>query len=497
MSSSPPSKPVGTNSRKLRFSSKQAPTAAGAPSPAGKPRSLASKVVNLAWPASVEQLIGNSIVFADILFLARLGSDAIAGVGICATLIFAFVAIFNAVAVASTTVVAQAKGAEAPGLVEKGAAQSILLAVVLGAISGSVGALVARPTMRLMGAAGSVENYGVAYMRPVLLASPLYALALTGGGILRGTGDTRTPMLFTLVSNALKIVLSGLLVFGKAGCPCLGVRGAALATVICYGVNAVLLGAKLSRGFGGVRLRLRAFVPEAGRAKRILRLALPVGGELMIMRAGFIFYMRVVSALGTIALAANQIAMRLESISLSVAFGFTAAATTLVGQAVGRRDLDDARRNVVATARLSLASMCTMTVVMLLARHWAVGMFTPEAAVSGPAITCVVIAAFEVIPLGFIFTFSGALRGAGDTRSPMLVAIVGTFLFRLPLVYLLGVKSGLGLPGIWCGTILDWIGRSIVIYLIYRTGAWKSRAVIAEPCPPGSGVLESEATCRE
>ena len=463
----------------------------------GRAGGLAAKVVNLAWPASVEQLIGNSIMFADILFISRLGSDAIAGVGISATLIFAFASIFNAVAVASTTVVAQAKGAGRPDIVERGAAQSVLLAVLLGSISGLAGALVAGPTMRLMGAAGQVESYGVAYMRPVLLASPLYAIALTGGGILRGTGDTRTPMVFTLISNALKIVLSWLLVFGRAGFPRLGVEGAALATVLCYGVNAALMGGRLWRGFDTVRLGLRAFRPDPALLRRVLGLALPVGGELLIMRAGFIFYMRMVSALGTIALAANQIAMRLESVSLSVAFGFTVAATTLVGQAVGRRDIAGAARNVIATARLSLISMCTMTAVLILVRHWAVGIFAPEAAVRGPATVCLVIAAFELIPLGFIFTFSGALRGAGDTRSPMFVAIVGTFIFRLPLVYLLGVKSGLGLPGIWYATILDWIGRSIVIYFIYRTGGWKTKAFVSEPCPPASEMLESEATCRE
>jgi Na+-driven multidrug efflux pump len=79
----------------------------------------------------------------------------------------------------------------------------------------------------------------------------------------------------------------------------------------------------------------------------------------------------------------------------------------------------------------------------------------------------------------------------------MIVAIVGTFIFRLPLVYLLGVKSGLGLPGIWYATILDWIGRSIVIYFIYRTGAWKTKSFVSKPCPPASEMLESEATCRE
>jgi Na+-driven multidrug efflux pump len=230
---------------------------------------------------------------------------------------------------------------------------------------------------------------------------------------------------------------------------------------------------------------------------RIVRLWLPLAAELLVMRAGFVFYMRVVSALGTAALAANQIAMRLESIALSVAFGFTAAATTLVGQAVGRRDLDDAGKSTVTTARLSLVSMCVMTVALILLRFRAVGMFAPEAAVRGPAITCVMIAAFEVIPLGFIFTFSGALRGAGDTLSPMIVSLVGTFLFRLPLVYFLGLKSGLGLPGIWYGTILDWTGRSVVIYLVYRAGWWRKRAFIAAPTVPAAEILEAEGTARE
>jgi Na+-driven multidrug efflux pump len=102
-----------------------------------------------------------------------------------------------------------------------------------------------------------------------------------------------------------------------------------------------------------------------------------------------------------------------------------------------------------------------------------------------------------MLPLGFIFTYSGALRGAGDTFSPMVIALVGTFIFRLPLVYVLGLKSGLGLVGIWYGTLLDWILRSVVIYLIFRTGRWKRKAFIAEPCKAGGEFIESEGVCRE
>jgi putative MATE family efflux protein len=455
------------------------------------------QAIRLAVPAGVDQLIQTSVLVADIIFLSRLGSEVIAGVGVCAVLYFTFAAVFNAVAVASTTVAAQAKGAGRLDVLERGAGQSILLAVLLGVVSGGIGAATANLTMRLMATEGRVLQYGVEYMRPVLLASPLYALALAGGGVLRGVGDTRSPMVFTLISTVLKVLLSAAMIFGKWGFPRLGVPGAALATVFGYGLNALLVGAKLSLGFDGVRLRLRAFLPDRKLLKQIVVLWLPVAGELGIMRMGFVFYMWMVSALGTIALAANQIAVRLESVSLTLGFGFTVAATTLVGQAVGRCDLAEAQRSARVTARLAIMSMGATAVLLIVLRTWAVGIFKPEDAVRGPAIICAVLGAFELIPLSLVFTFSGALRGAGDTLSPMMVSLVGTFALRLPLVYLLGHTAGLGLPGIWYGTLLDWIGRAILIYLIYRTGRWRKKAFIAAPCKPGTEILESEGVVRE
>ena len=198
------------------------------------------------------------------------------------------------------------------------------------------------------------------------------------------------------------------------------------------------------------------------------------------MRMGFVFYMRMVSALGTLVLAANQVALRLESVSLTVGFGFTIAATTLVGQAVGRRDTKGAMDNVRATMQFSVLVMSSMAVILILIRKWAVGIFLLEGEAERLALTCVVIGALELPALGFHFTYAGALRGAGDTRSPMLVALVGTFLLRLPLVYLLGIRFGLGLKGIWYGTLLDWIGRAVLIYLIFRRGGWKDKAFVED-----------------
>jgi putative MATE family efflux protein len=425
-------------------------------------------------------MIITGVVFADIFFLARLGTEVLAGVGISVTVYRLFYEAFYAVALASTTVVAQATGAGNKDLARRGAGQSILLAVLLGIVSAVVGSLIAGWTMTMMGAAGVVKEAGMIYMRINLLAAPFYALTVAGGGVLKGVGDTRTPMLFTLVGSVFKVVLTIGLVFGRWGLPELGVEGAALATLFGFGLSALLMLIKLARGFDGLRLGLGAFALDRRLMKRVIALAWPVAGERIIMRMGFVFYMRVVSALGTVALAANQIALRLESVSLTVGFGFTIAATTLVGQAVGRRDTEGAVARTWATLKFSLLTMGSMTVLLILLRHPAVGMFKPEMEVGDLAVACLLIGAFELPAFSVVFTLAGALRGAGDTRSPMTVALIGTFGFRLPLVYLLGMHFGLGLKGIWYGTLLDWMGRAVLMYFMFRSGKWKEKSFITE-----------------
>ena len=436
--------------------------------------------IRVAWPASLEFLVTTLVVLADALFLARLGTDVLAGIGVSVTVFRFFYEVFLGIGVASTTVVAQAVGAHNRNLAERGAAQAISLAVLVGIAAGGVGALLANTAMRLMGVDGIAGEAGAVYMRINLLASPFYAAALTGGGILKGAGDTRTPMIFVLIASIFKIGLNVVFIYGKLGFPAMGVAGAALATLLAYGLNTVLIMAKLRTGFDGIRLRLRSFAPDGELLRRIITLSWPVAVERMVMRLGFILYVRVISSLGNVALAANMVAVRLESIFITVGFGFTIAATTLVGQAVGRGDLKRASEKAYESLRFAVATMVSLTVVLILIRNLAVGMFDPEESVRSLATVCVVIGAFELPAFGVLFTFAGASRGAGDTLSPMLVAVVGTFAFRLPLVYLLGIHYGLGLEGIWYGTLIDWIGRAILMWLIFRSGRWKSKAFIEE-----------------
>jgi Na+-driven multidrug efflux pump len=187
-----------------------------------------------------------------------------------------------------------------------------------------------------------------------------------------------------------------------------------------------------------------------------------------------------VRSLGTVSQAAHTVGVRIESIFITMGFGFTVAATTLVGQAVGHGDFKRAEERTNESLRFAVLTMAALTVILILLRDVAVGIFEPEEAVRALAVACVVIGAFELTAFGVLFTFAGASRGAGDTRSPMFVSAIGTFAFRLPLVYLLGIHFGLGLKGIWYGTLIDWIGRAVLMWLIFRSGRWKGKAFIKE-----------------
>jgi putative MATE family efflux protein len=205
----------------------------------------------------------------------------------------------------------------------------------------------------------------------------------------------------------------------------------------------------------------------------MLRLSLPMAGESIVTRLGFILFMRIVSALGEASLAAHQIAVNVESLSFMPGLGLSVAATTLVGQSLGANDPELAEESVRASLRLSLLMMGAVGVVFALFGSPLAALFgsTPEVlSLAGSAIR---IGALEQLPIAIWMVTAGSLRGAGDTRAPMYGTLAGTLLFRVPAVYLFAVVLGWGLNGVWLGTAVDWTARAALVYALFRRGGWK------------------------
>jgi len=330
----------------------------------------------------------------------------------------------------------------------------------------------------LMGASDETARQGALYMRLVLLTSfagyPLSVL----GGIMRGAGDTRTPMRITAVMNVWNVIAAAALIFGPGPLPALGIAGAGLATASARLLGGLLAFLVLCRGRTLLQVRPRQLLHYDGSIVRtMVRLSLPTAGEAAVRQGGSLLFMRIVASLGDMALAAHQIAVNIESLSFMPGTGMSVAGTTLVGQSLGAGKSDLAEKSVGRVVAFAVGIMGLVGVGFALFGPAIASLFgaTPEVvAAAGAAIR---IGALEQVPLAVMMAMSGCLRGAGDMKSPMVATTAGVVLFRVPIVYLFAIIFGWGLNGVWLGTALDFTGRMIVLYLLFRRGAWKKMRV--------------------
>ncbi len=211
---------------------------------------------------------------------------------------------------------------------------------------------------------------------------------------------------------------------------------------------------------------------------RVVRISLPNVGETIVSRLGFILFTRILATLGTIALAAHQIALRIESLAFMPGWGLATAAAALVGQALGAHKEDVAERGIRRTLLIGNGTMVLLGAVFVAFGPSIVRLFgVRDVGVTSSAAAVIRISALELIGLCSVMILGGCLRGAGDTRTPMVVTLVGTVLFRVPITYLFAVVMDGGLSGVWLATAVDWSMRALVMYSLYMRGKWKTVTV--------------------
>lgn len=443
--------------------------------------SLDRSILKLALPAVVENLLQTVVFFSDTLMIGWLKDPAaLAAVGLAGTLMYLLTTLFGALAVAATALVAQAWGADRRADAGRVGAQAILLSLLFSAGITLLLIPAIPGYLRLMGGDPQVVAQGTGYLQVVLGASVFSFPMMVANGVMRGAGDTRTPMWNTLVMNSWNILASYLLIFGPGPLPGLALLGAGIGTATARTLGGFLAVGALLTGRTFLHLDWR----QLGRwqqaiSRRILALALPSAVEAGVAQFGFLLFTRMVASLGTLALAAHQIALRVESLSYMPSWGLAVAATTLVGQALGAGDPGLARKALRRTLLFGLIFNGLLGLVFLLFARPIVQIFGSTQDVLSLAALALTIAAAELPGLGFEMIIAGGMRGAGDTRTPLLVTLVGVLLFRLSLVYLLAIVLKWGLAGVWWGTAMDWTGRSLLLWWLFRRQAWQ-RAPVPE-----------------
>jgi MATE family multidrug resistance protein len=434
---------------------------------------LRRQVLRLALPVSGEYVLSMTVGIVDTILVGHLGAPALAAVSLASEWVFIAIILFWGVATGATALVARAVGARDFATASGALRQSMLIAALIGLAATALAVALAGPALALMGAAPRVMADGATYLRIVALVFPLHAVMYVGNACLRGAGHTRTAMGVMAVVNLLNIAVAWLLINGPLGLPRLGVAGSALGALAGRSGGGLLVIALLLRGRAGLKLELGRPVLDLGLVRRMLRVGLPTGVEQMAWRLGTMAFARTVASIGTVAVAAHAVVLSTESLAFMPGFGFAVAATALVGQYLGAGDPWRAERGGYITFQMAALVMGLGGLILFLFPHPFIGLFTDDPAVLRNAVLPLRIICIVESPQAAAFVFSAGLRGAGDTRYPMLVTTATIWLIRVPAALLLGLGMGLGLAGAWAGVALDLTVRAVFYTRRFRRGGWK------------------------
>src|SRR5919199_39147 len=454
----------------------------GAPAASMEDVPVGRRVFALAWPVIGENLLETLLGIVDTLLVAALGTAAIAGVGSAQQIMFFLLAALSGLSVGSSILVAQAVGARELGRASRLARQSLLWSVMLSVPLALLGIGLASSIIGIFGMAPDVARIGADYVRVTMGTVVVLVALVIGGGALRGAGDSRTPMMVTGIANVVNVALAYGLIYGHFGLPALGAVGSAWATFLARSLALLLLVRALWSGRTGVGIAGRGgWLPDWSVAKRVLTLGIPASIEQIVMSTAFLVLTILVAHLGTDTLAAQRISMSALSFSFLPGVGFSIAATALVGQSIGaRRPRDGANVARVATI-WAVLWMSGIGVLLLVFATPIMRLFT-----SDPAVVRIGAAALRVVALtqptwAIGLVQSGALRGTGDTRFPLIMSAAGIWSAVL-LAWLALRLVGGGLPAVWATFLVT---SPVTSFLTWRRLRYRVRALECEmlPCP--------------
>ena len=429
----------------------------------------------LALPAVLENLMYIMVFFADTLIVGWLRDENMLAATILSGLMMIFInAPFHALAIAAGSLVSRYWGENDFTTARRFAGQSVSVSFILATFIIALCYPLARPIIALLGAGPDVIPLGTTYFRVVLFSSLLGLPMIIANASIRATGDTRSPMVNTIIMNTANVIISIILAFGLGPVKPMGMIGVAWGTVAARSLGGILSIAVLTSKRKSIRMTVADFTSmHLGSFIRLTKLAAPAFADRLLHSGAQLAFIRIVAILGTTSLAAHNIALHVESLAFMPAVGISTAVAAIMGQAIGANLPHIAELTVKRTMIFATGLMLAIGLLFIVAAPLGVRLFGATPEVVSMAATALQISALELPFLAFAIILSASLRAAGDTTSPMYVTFVSLIIFRLGAVYLFAITLGWGLNGVWLATALDWIARSTGLYIFFRKGPWK------------------------
>lgn len=436
---------------------------------------LGRTIWSLALPTIVETLLVTMVFFSDTLIVGWLRDEkALAATMLAGLIMFFLDAPFFALSAAANSLVARSWGQRDFDGARRFAGHSIYMAFCAAAGFIIIAWPLSRGLVTVLGASEAVIPLGTKYLRILLFSGALGMPMFVSNAIIRGTGDTKTPMINTAMMNVTNVVVSIVLAFGMGVVEPMGLIGVAWGTVIARTLGGALSLRALFSRRKNLQMRFANVITlSKTTSSRIVRLSTPAVLERSVQSLGSLVFIRIVAILGTTTLAAHNIAIHVESLAYMPLVGVGSAIAAIVGQALGAGRSHIAELAVKRTLLWSAIFMVGLAVLFVVFGPVVAKVFgaTPDVVkLAGMALQ---IASLELPCLAVYLVLAASLRGAGDTRSPLYVTLVCSVLFRLGGVYLFAITFGWGLAGVWFATALDWGMRGIGLWICFRKGVWK------------------------
>ncbi len=436
-------------------------------------KQIVKDALHVAWPSVLESFFVCLAGVVDTIMVGTLGSYAIAAVGLTIQPKFLGLAIFLSLNVAVSAIVARRKGEEDRESANRVVRMLLVFTVILTLFISLAFILLADPIVRLMGSQADTHDYAVEYLRIIMGGLVFSTVSLVLNASQRGAGNTRIAMTTNLISNGVNVVFNYLLIGGNFGFPKLGIRGAAIATVLGTVCACLLSIRSVLHRDGFIYLRsVKGWIADRANIKSLLNVGSSAFVEQLCMRIGFMLFSMTVAYLGTTELAAHQIGGNMMSMSFSIGDGFSVASVTLIGQSLGRKRPDMAKIYGSVCQKCGLICACVISFFYFFFGKNIFLLYTDD-----PVILDYGAMIMRLLSLTLFFQIEqvvqfGCLRGAGDTRFTALVSLISVACIRPGLSWLLCYPLGLGLMGAWLGTLCDQVLRFILTFVRFRKGKW-------------------------
>lgn len=439
------------------------------------PPDLIRQTFSMAWPAMLESFFVCFAGLVDTLMVSGISSDAVAAVGLTTQPKFIALALFMATGVATSAIVARRRGQN-----DKHSANSTLITTLLFVLIAAIAisfifVRYANGIIRLCGSSSDTHDMAVTYARIINGCMIFNCIQIAINSAQRGAGNTKITMYTNVTSNIINIILNYLLIGGHFGFPALGIRGAAIATVLGTVVSCVMSIISICHadGFLSIKYIIKEKIrPTIFAFKGLISFGYSVFLEQILLRIGFAATAIMAASMGDDPMAAHQVAMNISSISFAFGDGLQSAAVALIGRSLGEKNIDKAKIYAKICLTIGGCISVVMAFIYFFGAELLMGLFFEEEHIIKIGVSILFVLIFSVIFQIRQVIYMGSLRGAGDTKFTAIVTTISCTFVRTAVSYICGYIFMWGIVGIWLGIVADQLFRFIFAYFRFRQGKW-------------------------